>query len=191
MRAKIPAFLAVAALISAILVAPAAGAANHPGDAQSVATACDYACLTGFVDQYLAALVAHDPSRLPLAAHVRSTENTITLRLGDALWGTISGMGTYKVYFADPPAGEVGCECTIRENGSLVDSRRPVESGEPQNRGSRDCGAPRPTPLRTLKSWAIQIRFSSHRWLSSERVPRAQMLNIANRYLRRDRAPFG
>ncbi|MFY9689404.1 MAG: hypothetical protein WAJ86_05680 [Candidatus Acidiferrales bacterium] len=182
MRTKIPAFLAVAALISAILVAPAAGAANHPGDAQSVATACDYACLTGFVDQYLAALVAHDPSRLPLAAHVRFTENTITLRLGDALWGTISGMGTYKVYFADPPAGEVGCECTIRENGTpailvvrlKVVNRKIAEVETVVRRGAdpatnlEKLGHPNPVFVTPLAP--------------SERVPRAQMLNIANRY---------
>jgi hypothetical protein len=28
---------------------------------------CDRACLEGFVDRYLAALVGHDPSALPLA----------------------------------------------------------------------------------------------------------------------------
>ena len=40
------------------------------------------------------------------------------MKLGDALWGTISAMGTYKVYFADPQAGQVGFEGTIRENGT-------------------------------------------------------------------------
>jgi hypothetical protein len=82
------------------------------------ASACDYACLTGFLDQYLSALVAHDPARLPVSPHVRFTENTVGMKLGDALWGTMSGMGTYKIYFADPPAGEAGCEVTIRENGT-------------------------------------------------------------------------
>lgn len=57
---------------------------------------CDYACLTGFLDKYLAALAAHDPSQLPVAAHVKFTENTIPLKLGDALWGTFSGMGPTK-----------------------------------------------------------------------------------------------
>jgi hypothetical protein len=33
--------------------------------------ACDRACLNGFVDQYLAALVIHDPSGLPLAKGVK------------------------------------------------------------------------------------------------------------------------
>src|ERR1700676_844717 len=40
----------------------------------AAANACDRSCLNGFVDRYLAALVAHDPSRLPLARNVKYTE---------------------------------------------------------------------------------------------------------------------
>jgi hypothetical protein len=84
----------------------------------SSAASCDYACLIGFIDRYLSALAAHDPSRLPVAADVKFTENTIPLTLGDALWGTISGIGTYKLCFVDPQSGEAGVEATIRENGT-------------------------------------------------------------------------
>ena len=89
---------------------------NADGKKGSLDDSCDYTCLTGLVDLYLKALTAHNPSLLPLADSVKFTENTIPLKLGDALWGTISGMGTYKLYFADPHAGEVGFEGTIREN---------------------------------------------------------------------------
>ena len=34
---------------------------------QTVFTECDRECLEGFVDQYLAEMVAHDPSRAPFA----------------------------------------------------------------------------------------------------------------------------
>ena len=68
---------------------------------------CDRACLDSYVDQYLAALVAHDPSRLPLARQVKFTENGQQLQLGDGLWGTASGIGNYKIYADDPQAGEV------------------------------------------------------------------------------------
>jgi hypothetical protein len=54
---------------------------------------CDRACLNGFTDQFLAALVAHDPSRLPLGRGVRYTENGQALRLGDGFWGTASSLG--------------------------------------------------------------------------------------------------
>jgi len=79
---------------------------------------CDYACLTNLVDQYLKALLAHDPSQIPVSDRIKFTENTIPLKLGDALWGTASGMGTYKLYFADLHAGQAGLEATIRENGT-------------------------------------------------------------------------
>jgi hypothetical protein len=112
-------FVMLSGALSGTLSAGAIGAAVGSDEPQSApAKPCDYACLTGFLDQYLAALVAHDPSRLPVATRVKFTENTMQMKLGDALWGTISGMGTYKVYFADPPAGQVGFEGTIRENGT-------------------------------------------------------------------------
>lgn len=81
---------------------------------------CDRACLNGYVDQYLAALVAHDPTRLPLARQVKFTENGQVLQLGDGLWGTASGIGDYKIYADDPQAGEVMFMGTMLENGAPV-----------------------------------------------------------------------
>ena len=111
------------ALVIAILAVPAA---KHPGTQAraavnphaAAASSCDYACLTLVVDQYLKALVAHDPSQIPVAKGVRFTENTIPLALGEALWRTIDGLGSYKLYFADPEGGAAGIEATIRENGA-------------------------------------------------------------------------
>jgi len=42
--------------------------------------------MTGLVDRYLAAMVTHDPSGLPLAKGVRYTENTAEIQVGDGLW---------------------------------------------------------------------------------------------------------
>ena len=89
------------------------GASSGGGD-------CDRACLETLIDQYLAALVAHDPSRLPLAEGCRFAENDQVLELGDALWATVSGPGTYKLTCADIQAGQVGCLTTVRENGRPV-----------------------------------------------------------------------
>ena len=41
----------------------------------SAAKGCDRACLQGFVDSYLDAMAKHDPSKLPVAASVKFTEN--------------------------------------------------------------------------------------------------------------------
>ncbi len=78
---------------------------------------CDRVCLNAFVDQYMAALLKHDPSRLPWSAHPRFTENNVPLAVGDGLWNTIDRQGEYKLYFADPAAGQAGFYGTVEENG--------------------------------------------------------------------------
>jgi hypothetical protein len=47
---------------------------------------CDRACLKGMITKYVDAVVAHDPSRLPLGAGVRFTEDSKELKLGEGLW---------------------------------------------------------------------------------------------------------
>jgi hypothetical protein len=88
--------------------------------AHAASPSCDRACLEGFVDQYLAAMVAHDPARLPKTSNVKFTENGQTLKPGDAPWGTAEGLGDYKLYFADPAAGQIGFFGTVRESGRLA-----------------------------------------------------------------------
>src|ERR1700691_2664944 len=94
---------------SAVLAVSTVRAADQP---------CDRACLEGFVNDYLAAMVAHDPKRLPVTPNVKFTEDDVALKLGDALCGTSSGLGKYKLYFADPEAGQVAFFGTIQENGT-------------------------------------------------------------------------
>jgi hypothetical protein len=50
---------------------------------------CDRLCLEGFVNSYLEALAARDPSRLPLADNVVFVENQQVLNLGDGLPGAV------------------------------------------------------------------------------------------------------
>jgi len=52
--------------------------------------------------------VAQDPSKLPLAKNARYTENGRELKLGDGMWRPTVTLGIYKLYFADPQAGQVG-----------------------------------------------------------------------------------
>ena len=93
---------------------------------------CDRACLEGFVDRYLDAVVAHDPAQAPLAPAVRFTENGQRLRPGDGLWNTASARGPYKLYVADAEAGHVGFFGTIRENGkpAILALRLAIVEGE-------------------------------------------------------------
>lgn len=92
---------------------------------------CDRACLEGVMNQYIAALVAHDPKRLPLSADVMYTENAQEIDLGDGFWKTVQGAGNYKHIFADPEAGQVAMMGTMREAGApmLMSLRLRIQLG--------------------------------------------------------------
>jgi len=81
---------------------------------------CDRACLEGVMNQYLAAVVAHDPKRLPLSEDVMYTENDQILKVGDGFWKTAAGLGNYKHYFADPEMGQVVFMGTMQEAGAAL-----------------------------------------------------------------------
>ena len=100
------------------LLALASALAATP--ARAADETCDRACLNGFVDQYLDALVAHDPSHLPLAKTVKFTEDGQRLELGDGFWRTATARGTYKFYMDDPVVGQVVFFGTMREAGNPV-----------------------------------------------------------------------
>ena len=79
---------------------------------------CDRACLEGFVNQYLDALVTHDPRSLPLATAVTFTENGQRLELGDGSWRSMAGRGTYRLFVTDPEAGQAAFIGTLREENN-------------------------------------------------------------------------
>ncbi len=104
-----------------ILAATAAGlSVRRPAWASrsnaAAAGDCDRACLNAFVDQYLSALAAHDPSRLQVTKDVKFTEDSAPLKFGDGLWQTITGLGNYRIYCDEPETGEVGSIDLIEEN---------------------------------------------------------------------------
>jgi len=92
---------------------------------------CDRACLEKVMDDYLAAVVAHDPKRLPLSADVKYTENSQLVEIGDGFWKTAQGLGNYKHYFADPEFGQVALMGTMMEAGAplLMSARLRIELG--------------------------------------------------------------
>jgi hypothetical protein len=102
-----------AALLASLVLAAASSIAARAANAAD----CDRACLEGVVDRYIEALIAHDPSKAPIAAQARFVENGVQLPLGSALWKTASGRGTYSHYFADTTAGQAGFIGTLREHG--------------------------------------------------------------------------
>ena len=91
------------------------------GQPQRVPVDCNRACLESLVDRYLAAVVAHDPKRLPLSADVKYTENDQVLDVGDGFWNTATEIGNYKHYFADPVTNQAAWMGTMKEGrGQLI-----------------------------------------------------------------------
>ena len=88
------------------------------GPARADSGACDRACLEGFVDRYLDALVKHDPSAVPLAPTARFTENGQRLAIGDALWRSMKSKGTYRLFVTDVDAGQVAFIGTVNEENA-------------------------------------------------------------------------
>jgi hypothetical protein len=92
---------------------------------------CDRVCLENLVEQYLAAVIAHDPDRLPVSKDILYTENDQKVELGDGFWKTVQGRGNYAHIFADPESGQVAYMGTMREAGAplLMSLRLRVELG--------------------------------------------------------------
>jgi hypothetical protein len=78
---------------------------------------CDRGCLEAITNKYLNAMVAHDPSRAPFAPIVKFSQDNVLLKIGEAMWATASGLGTYKHYFADAEHGDAGFIGVVYENG--------------------------------------------------------------------------
>jgi hypothetical protein len=120
--------------MAVLALALALGAESKLASAEALPTppVCGRACLEGFIDQYLRALVAHDPAGLPVVRDVKFTENGSTLKLGDGLWGTVEALGDYKLTFVDPETSEAGAFVTVKESGrqALLALRLHIQSAE-------------------------------------------------------------
>jgi hypothetical protein len=96
------------------------------------ASACDRACLEPFVDKYLDAMVAHDPSKAPFARSVKFTENGQRLELGDGLWNTMTGKGTFRLFVTDVEAQQVAFLGSITEAnvGAVIGLRLKIRNNQ-------------------------------------------------------------
>jgi hypothetical protein len=113
MKARFHPAAAVAA-VAAALVAPATGQPN-------ASRICDRACLNALVDSYLAALVAHDPSKVAFAPNAKFVENVKALTPGEGLWATASAVPTtFKIYIPDPVSQQAGFLGVLQEGGKPV-----------------------------------------------------------------------
>jgi len=83
--------------------------------AYSQSKTCDRACLEGFIDQYMDALIAHDPKKLPTTPRVKNTEDGVRLDPGEGFWLTALAKGAYHLFVTDIQAGQVAFLGTMQE----------------------------------------------------------------------------
>ena len=173
----------VAAALAVIALGLGGPALAAEGPSKQIKPACDRACLEGFADRYMAALVAHDPDGAPFAENVKFTENNVELAIGDGLWGTINGPATKPLVFADPAHGQVGLFSLVLENEELVyyAMRLKVASGRITevetivNRAS--YGEPHGDPAKYFHEPIMAQVLTP-----AQRRPRERMIDLANGY---------
>jgi hypothetical protein len=92
------------------------------GAATRSAPGCDRACLESFVDRFLQALAARDPTRVAWSKGAIFTENNVRLEIGDGLWGTADGLGSARqgLKLTDPASGEAGYFGIVMERGEPI-----------------------------------------------------------------------
>jgi hypothetical protein len=88
--------------------------------ASAQSAACDRSCLLNIADSYLAALVAHDPSKAPMAASAKFTEQAKVLKVGEeGLWkSALSTSTAFKIPVPDPVAGQIGLIVMMKASGA-------------------------------------------------------------------------
>jgi hypothetical protein len=88
----------------------------------------DSEALKGYVDKYMDAMLAKNPSDTLFAKDCVFTENGIRLPLGEeGLWSSMVGKGTYRFYVPDVETQQIGFFGTAREEAQNEgDPPRPV-----------------------------------------------------------------
>ena len=145
------------------------------------AAVADREPLIRLMNQYLDALVKHDPSAVPLDANVQMVENIVRTPIGEGLWKTATGgPNDFKVYISDPNGGQIAFMGVLESDGNpvLLGSRLKVVNGRiteidhmvsPLDRGVPDT-------LITPRAGLVT------KLTPAERVPREQMIKAAMGY---------
>lgn len=145
------------------------------------AAQCNRACLDKTVDNYIAALVAHDPSKVKFSPDVKFVENITPMKPGDGLWKTASaGPTAFKIYVSDPISEQVGFLCVMQADNKPIELalRLKIVNGQiteaehliapVTDRGAKNLQTPRPAFLSKVPP--------------DQRTPRDEMLKIGASY---------
>lgn len=81
---------------------------------------CDRECLASMITTYVDALVAHDPSALPLAETVKVTEDGNVAQLGDGLWQSVTSAPGFRQDYLDTAKQVAATHVELREGETPV-----------------------------------------------------------------------
>lgn len=152
-----------------------------PAVGQAAAGSCDRTCLSGFVTAYLDALEHRQPARLPLSGRVRYTENGVAVPLGEALWATITRIGSYRVDYADVESSQVAAHVSFveSERAGLMSLRLRIEAGRiTEIETVLNRGAPMAERMPAVEAVWAQVEPES------SRLTREQLATEAENYLK-------
>jgi len=108
-------------LITAVAVVASIAILGTSGPVFAQDSECNRQCLVNMMQQYLAALVKHDPKAVLFADEVKFVENTANIPVGKGLWVTTSGgPSEFQIYAADPVSQQVACLVMMKENNRDV-----------------------------------------------------------------------
>ena len=176
------------ALVLATLGLGGATSAAAQGD-------CDRACLRTLLDQYLQAVVKHDPAAAPIVVGFRQTENAINVRPGSGMWKTVTGLGAMQRRFFDPVTGQAGYYGLVHEGSEQavvtvrlrVENRKLTEAewfvarpNDPGLNGPRQPGRP---PANLFNPDYLTANPPPERVVAKgQRLSREALLGIVNSY---------
>ena len=161
----------------------------------SAQATCDRACLRTMLDQYLNAVVKHDPAAAPLVVGFRQTENAINTRPGNGVWKTVTALGKVQRRYYDATSGQAAYYGTVEEGSStaIVTVRVRVENkqlteaewyvareNDPGLNGTRQPGRP---PANLHNPEYLSKNPPPERVVpANQRADRASLVRIVNSY---------
>ena len=94
--------------------------------------ACNRACLTNYLNEYLNAMIKHEPSAAPLWAGFRETENAVVTHAGNGAWKTFTGFGKIQRRYLDPISQQAEYFGEMEEAGgtAIVSLRLKIEKSK-------------------------------------------------------------
>lgn len=163
-------------LMTAVVLTAAGAFAQGKGKAVSP---CDRACLENWVDRYVDAMLAHDPTKLSWSRDFKFTENGQRLVPPDGLWNTITGQGGYRLFVDDVEAQSVAFFGNLQESGQGIMYGLRLKVRNNQITEAEQF-------IQRSPSSATGFERIGYKWNESippsERLTREQLIETANKY---------